>query len=114
MSIFVNEDYSKYKYLVGVSDNYIILSNKKNVSGSWEYPVEYDVIYQYLYPSTYVIEDTKTTTQELTFETIKSSTDFWDRADSIQIFNCSILVIFCALFIINILTRIVKRGGLLG
>lgn len=112
--MFVNEDYNNYKYIVDVSDNYITLSKQSSVNGSWQTPVEYDVIYQYINPSTLVIEDTKTTTSYLEFEKADISNDFWDRADSPTLFGCSVLVIFCACYILNVLTRIVKRGGIFG
>lgn len=112
--MFVNEDYSNYKYLVNVSDNYVTLTNTSSVNGSWQDPQEYDVIYQFLSPSTLVIEDTKTTSSQLQFERVDVSSDFWERADSPMIFSVSVLVLFCVCFICNIFTRIVKRGGIFG
>lgn len=112
--MFVNEDYSNYKYLVSVSDNYVVLTNKSTVNGSWESPKEYDVIYQYINPSTLVIESSRTTSSTLQFSQIDISNDFWDRADSPILFNTSIVVIVCACYILNVLTRIVKRGGIFG
>lgn len=112
--IYVNDNYKNYKYLVEVSDNYVCLSDTRIVSADWQNPVTIDVIYQYLSPSTYVIEGTKTYTSERSFDTIETSQEFWDRSDSSNIFNCGLVMTFFALFIINQLTKIVKRGGLLG
>ena len=112
--IFVNENYDNYKYLVEVGDNYIVLSNSSSVHGSWQDPDTYEVIYQYLTPSTLVIEETRTTTSENYFTRIETSSEFWKRADAPNIFFWGLGITFFALFIINQLTRIVKRGGLLG
>lgn len=112
--IYVNDNYKNYKYLVEVSDNYVCLSDTKSVSADWQNPVTIDVIYQYLSPSTYVIEGTKTYTSERSFDTIKTGQDFWDRSDSPSIFYSGLVMIFFALFIISQLTKIVTRGGLLG
>lgn len=112
--IYLNDNYKNYKYLVEVSDNYICLSDTKNVTADWQNPETIDVLYQFFKPSTYAIETTKTYTSDRSFETIKTSQDFWDRADSPALFSVSILVIAFTLFIINILTRIVRRGGIIG
>lgn len=112
--IFVNEDYDNYKYLVEASDNYVVLSNSSSVHGDWQNPDEINVIYQYIKPSTVVIEGTQTYTTEKYFDRVEISSNFWDRGDSPTIFGYAVLVTFLALYIINILTRIVKRGGLLG
>ena len=112
--IYVNDNYKNYKYLVEVSDNYVCLSDTRIVSADWQNPLTIDVIYQYLTPSTYVIEGTKTYTSEKSFDIIETSQEFWDRADASNIFYSGLVITFFAVFIINQLTRIVKRGGLLG
>lgn len=112
--IFVNEDYDNYKYLVEASDNYVVLSNSSYVEGDWQNPDTIDVIYQYIKPSTMVIETTQTYTTTKSFDRVEISSDFWDRGDSPTIFGYAVLVTFLTLYIINILTRVVKRGGLLG
>lgn len=112
--IFVNEDYNNYKYLVEASDNYVVLSNSSYVEGDWQNPDTIDVIYQYIKPSTLTIEGTQTYTTTKSFDRVEISNDFWDRGDSPTIFGYAVLVTFLALYIINILTKVVKRGGLLG
>lgn len=112
--IFVNEDYDNYKYLVEASDNYVVLTNSSYVEGDWQNPDEIDVIYQYIKPSTMVIEATQTYTTTKSFDRVEISSEFWDRGDSPMIFGYAVLVTFLSLYIINILTRVVKRGGLLG
>ena len=111
--IYLNDNYKNYKYLVEVSDNYICLTDEKNIVADWEHPHSIDVVYQFFKPSTYVVEDVKTYTSDRSFETVKTSQDFWDRGDSPALFSVSVLVIACTLFLINILTKIVKRGGIL-
>lgn len=111
MSLFVNEEFKNYKYLVNVSDNYVILTDSRSVSGSWDNPVEYDVIYQYLTPSILTIETTRTTSSQLNFTQIETSHDFWDRADAPMITISSFIVVFFLLFVINGLTKLVRKGG---
>lgn len=111
--MFVNENYKSYKYLVSVSDNYVVLSNQSSVNGSWQYPETYEVIYQYFKPSTVVIEQTRTSTSSQTFEKLKTSSDFWERADCHQIFSTSMIITFFSIFILNLLTRLIRKGGVL-
>lgn len=114
MAIFVNEDYDNYKYLVEANDNYFVLTNTSSVNGDWQNPDEIDIIYQYISPSVLTVEGTQTYTTVKSFDKVDISSDFWERADSPAIFSVSILVMFCTLWILNILTRIVKRGGIFG
>lgn len=110
--MFVNENYINYKYLVEVNDNYVVLTNKSSISASYDNQKSYDVIYQYLKPSTLTIEQTRTARNDLVFERIDVSTDFWDRADCPEILTASILTMWIFIFILNGLTRIAKKGGI--
>lgn len=110
--MFVNQEYNRYKYLVEVSDNYIVLTDSRAVAGDWQTPVTIDIIYQYIEPSTLVIESERTFTNNRTFTEIEVSNNYWDRADSIKITNGSILMLFMMIFFINGLTRIFKKGGI--
>ena len=108
--MFVNENYDNYKYLVDVSDNYVILTNQSSVYGEWQHPETYDVIYQYFNPSTLVIEETRTTTSSQNFDRIDVTSDFWSRPDSHQIFSTGMIITFFAIFILNLLTRLIRKG----
>lgn len=112
--MFVNEEYSNYKYVVAVSDNYVVLSNKKNISATWDNPSTIDVVYQYFKPSFVSIPGTRSFNTSQTFEQIEVSSNFVDRADFCDIFTCCMLFICVIVFtVINCITKLVHRGGAL-
>lgn len=110
--VFVKEEYANYDNLVEASDNYIVLTNRASVNGSWDDPNEINVIYQYLEPSELVIEDTMTFTSSRSFESIDISNDFYDRADCHEILFSGFLISFLCCFIINGITKFVVKGGI--
>lgn len=109
--LFVNEEYENYKYLVEANDNYIVLTNRSYVAGAYDNQVEYKVIYQYLKPSILTIEDTRVARTEINFDKIETSQNYWDRADCPELICASFTIIWFLLFIINALTRFVRKGG---
>lgn len=109
--MFVNDDYSSYQYLVGISDNYVILAKTSSVTADWQNPKTIDVIYQYLNPSFVTIEDTRTFSSSQTFERIETSQSFFARSDSLDLIKVQVILIFMILFFLNGLTRFVKKGG---
>lgn len=112
--MFVNEDYISYKYVVGVSDNYVVLTNRSSVSGSWDNPQTLDIIYQYLKPSYLTIEGERTFNNSQTFERIDVSSNNIERADFTDIFTSCMLFIAVIVFTcINCVTKLVHRGGAL-
>lgn len=110
--MFVNSDYLDYKYIVEISDNYIILTNQRRTTGTWQEPEEIDVIYQYIKPSILTIEDTITTTSSRTLTEIEVTDEYWNRADACEIGNTTIIIFFTILFFINMITRLFKKGGM--
>lgn len=111
--IYVKEEYKTFKYLVSVSDNYVVLTDRKTVSGTWEEPREYDIIYQYIDSPQTVIESTRTTRDTLTFNEIETSQDLMNTTFWLQLTNTVIIVSFAIAFLINIPTKLFKRGGVL-
>lgn len=109
--MFVNSDFLNYDNIVEVGDNYVCLAKTSSVSADWQNPRTIDVIYQYFTPSILTIETTKTFNSSQIFESIETSDDFFDRPDCPQIICCELAVIFFVLFILNGLTRFVKKGG---
>lgn len=109
--MFIDENYKNYKYVVGVSDNYVVLSKTPSVTADWQSPKTIDVIYQYLNPSFLVIEDTRTFSSSQSFDSVDSSQSFFSRADCNSIILSQFLVIFFVIFVLNGLTRFVKKGG---
>ena len=109
--MFVNENYSNYKYLVSVADNYVVLSKTSSVTADWQNPKTIDIIYQYINPSFLVIEDTRSFSSSQTFERIETSHSFFARADSLDLIKVQVILIFMILFFLNGITRFVKKGG---
>lgn len=110
--IFVNEGYESYDNLVEIGDNYVVLSNRGSVNGTWQEPDEINVIYQYFKPSTQTIRTTRTFTDSRSFESIDITDDFYYRGDCCEIMTIGIIMTFFFIFILNGLTRIGKKGGI--
>ena len=109
--MYVPEDYANYKYLVSYSDNFVVLTNTRTVSASWDNPRTIDTIVQYHFPSIFTLESTATVTSNRTYEQVEISDSFYSRADCPQLICAIFILIFFLLFIINGLTRFVRRGG---
>lgn len=110
--IFVNEDYSNFKYLVSASDNYFILTNQRSATGTWQEPETIDIIYQYIKPSIYTIESTKSITDTRTFQQVEITSNIENRADFNDILNSYFIILFFFLFLLNGFTRFAKKGGI--
>ena len=112
--MFVNDDYLSYKYVVSVSDNYIVLTNRSSVSADWQSPQTVDIIYQYLKPSFLTIEGERTFNTSQTFERVDVTSNDFYRADYCDILTSAMLFILVIVFtVINAITRLVKKGGLI-
>lgn len=110
--MFINENYKNYKYVAGISDNYLILSKQSSVIASWDNPKTIDVVYQYLNPSFLTVEATRTFNTNTYFSEVdESSQSFFARADCNYIIQSQFLIIFFVVFVLNGLTRFVKKGG---
>ena len=109
--MFVNEDYEDYNYLVSASDNYVILTNRSSVNASWDNPKSIPIIYQYLNPSFVTIEGSRSYTNNTYFNQVETSQSFYSRADCCNILIVQFIIIFFLIFILNGLTRFVKKGG---
>lgn len=109
--MFVNTNYLDYEYIVEASDNYICLAKRSSVSANWQNPTTIDVIYQYISPSIMTVEAERTFTNSQEFSLVEVSDNFFKRADCPQLIICELAVIFFILFILNALTRFVRKGG---
>lgn len=109
--MYLNENYKNYKYVVGISDNYLILSKRSSVIASWDNPQTIDVIYQYLNPSFLTVEATRQFTTTTYFSEVDTSQNFFARADSLDLIKVQMIIIFFVIFVLNGLTRFVKKGG---
>lgn len=109
--MFVNEEYSNYKYVVGISDNYLILAKQREVNASWDNPKTIDVVYQYLNPSFLSVPATRTFSSATSFSEIETSQSFFARSDSLDLIKVQVILIFMILFFLNGLTKFVHKGG---
>lgn len=110
--MFIKENYKSYKYVVDISDNYLVLAKQSSVNASWDNPRSIDVVYQYLNPSFLTVEATRTFTSNTVFSEVdETSQSFFARADCNDIISSQFLVIFFVVFVLNALTRFVKKGG---
>lgn len=110
--IYVKDGYNNYKYLVDVSDNYVCLTNQRTVDGTWENPREIDVIYQYINSPYTVIETTRDYNYSTTFEQIDISHNIFDSPAYPQYTTNVLIVVLFILYIINPITKLVKKGGI--
>ena len=114
--VYIDENYDNYKYLVEASDNYLVLTNQRTAgyTDSYEYE-EIDIIYQYLNPSTMVIEDTRNVRGYTEYKQVNDITsEFWERPDISNISIVVALIVILVCFIINGVTKFCLRGGLFG
>lgn len=113
--VYVNEDIQNYKYLVSVSDNYIILSKDSFANGDYMSPDTIDVVYQFFEPNFQTIKTTLSISRQQDFPNISSqfTTDLGATSNYPNLIICSLLVVFVLMFIFNGLTRIVKKSGII-
>lgn len=111
--MFVNEDYEDYKYVVGISDNYLILAKQSHVNADWNNQQTIDVIYQFLSPSFLTVEATRTFSTSTYFSEVDTSQSFFARSDSLDLIKVQVILIFMILFFINGLTKFVHKGGVI-
>lgn len=107
--IYVPQEYKDYKYLVSVSDNYVILTNQARANDE-----EIDIIYQYIDNPLTTIESTRTygAWQTTTFERIETSQNLKDTPIWLDITRTVIIFAFAICYLVNIPTKIVKKGGI--
>lgn len=110
--MYVPENYENYKYVVSYHDNYVVLTNRRSVTASWDNVQNVPVIYQYFVPSIYTFPSVSSFSSSRTFEEIEVSSDYYDRADCPQLTTCILGIIFFVLFILNGITKFVKKGGI--
>lgn len=110
--MYVDSNHLDYCYLVELSDNYVVLTNRRNVSASFDNPTEYPIVYQYISPSIYCVESTRITRSNITFTQIDVDDDFYLRGDCLNIVIAQFYVLFFVVFLINAMTRLFKKGGI--
>lgn len=110
--MYVDEDYLSYRYVVSYSDNFVVLSNSSSVNASWDSPRTIDTVIQYIKPSSLSIPSEQTFTSSRTFSRIDVNSDLESRADYPEIMTATFCIGFFVVFLINGLTKLVKKGGI--
>lgn len=113
---YLPSEYSDYKYLVSLSDNYVILSTSKAIYGESGDSDTVPCIYQYFTPSIYTIESSFTSEESFSFSDISSdvSSSIFNRADFPIIFICNFIICLIFVWVINQLSKLVYKGGIFG
>lgn len=110
--MYVDEDYLSYRYVVSYSDNFVVLSNSSSVTASWDNPKTINTVIQYLKPSSFFIPSEQTFTNSRTFSRIDVDCDLESRADYPEIMIATFCIGFFIVFLLNGLTKLVKKGGI--
>lgn len=110
-TIYIGDIPESYHYAV-FSNDYITLYNRSNLSnGTYNY-------YRIYYNSPYFIYSEGDTTFSSYNSTIATdvpvSNSWWYRHDLCGILTCTIIIALFFLFLFNIFTSIVRKGGVLG
>lgn len=113
MNFYSTQEYLSYNHLVEAHDNYIILSSANRINGSSGDPDSVPAIYSYLNPHV-EIPFTYSSEESFSFPLVSLSSDLQDSSMFPSIFICSFILIFVFVFIINQLTKLVKKGGIFG
>ena len=113
--MYIDSNYNEFTNLVELHDNYAILSDKTKIRGYSGDADTVSVVYNYYNPS-FTVPATYTSEQSFNFIDYSDylTNDFEDRGDFPIIFLCGFTLIFMLIFIINCLTKLVKRGGVFG
>lgn len=113
--IYCPTDYLNYKYLVEVSDNYIVLSRDSFVNGDYMNPDSIDVVYVFNTPSFSTIESSISFTSYRSFTNISSdlTDNYYYCSDFPITLFVSLFLCFLFAIIINGFTRIVRPHGVL-
>lgn len=137
--IFIDQNIpSDYRYIVDLQSNYIVLYNHSSIS-SINSPISVYIQFftpsQYVYIPNYYLTNSSLILTELTttYDLVDSSStdieyttrlsqldndyissDIFDRSDFPQIFICGFIILFLFAFILNNLSKLVKKGGIFG
>lgn len=112
--MYINENYSNYKYLVECHDNFVVLSTSSSISGTSGDTDSVPAIANYF--NGYVLPFTFYSNNTFRFTNIQDSLshNLEDRSDFPLIYICGFFTIFVLVFIINQFTKFVKKGGVFG
>lgn len=109
--IYIGKDIpSDYKY-AQFSGDYITLYNQPNARN--ETLTYYRIYFKYSY-DTFVTGSQSFGNYETTFTEVQTSQEFFDRPDSYKIIFNWFIIVFCCIWLFNIVTSSINKGGVLG
>lgn len=111
--IYKNKDIpDDYKFIGNISDYYYDLYDKSNIQGS---AGNYFRVFYGLDPDYFEFRSYSNNSYYATsFQEVETTSSFLARPDNYKIITCGFCIIFLIIFLINIMTSIIKKGGLLG
>lgn len=94
------------------SNGYITLYNQPSAQNE---TIQYYRIY-YGYSDGLVTTGTSTfgSYSRTYFENIPTSREVFDRPDFVNILTCVFLMLFCGIWLLNVMTSLVRKGGVFG
>lgn len=102
---------SDYRYAI-FSGDYITLFNKPSARG--ETLSFYRIYYKYSY-DTYITGSQTFSNYDTTYFTeVQTSNQFFDRPDSYKIVFNWFIIVFCCIWLFNLITSVIHKGGVLG
>lgn len=110
--IFLGSDIPNgYEYAV-YSNNYITLYNQPSAQG--ETLTYYRIYFPYSYDLVSSGQTNFSSYSRTYFEHVQTSRNFLDRPDSYKIVTIIFILVFFGIWLLNIITSLIRKGGVLG
>lgn len=111
--LFVPEEIpEEYCFIGNITSSYFDLYDRSNIQGTSG--VYYRVYYS-LEPSYWqAFEYSNSSYYTTSYQEIERTDSFLARPDNYKIVTCGFCIIFLFIFLINIVTTLIKKGGILG
>lgn len=111
--MYLDKEFSKYKYIVQYSDNYILLYDKSYVIADYDEPTTIKCLVKYINDDELYFYTTKTFYQDFDFQVLENiNNDLIFTNTGFQAGILAFIFIILLLKLINIPTRTIKRGGI--
>lgn len=109
--LYISDIPSEYHYAV-FSNDYVTLYNQPSAANE---TLDYYRIYYKVSPGTYITGTQYFNSYNTTyFVDYPVSNSVWDRPDLDKILLCVLILAVFGVFLINLVTSIIKKGGILG
>lgn len=109
--IYVNSDIpSSYKYAVFSGDYVTLYAQPSARNETIDF---YRIYFKYSY-DTYISGQQTFGNNTTTFTEVETSSNFLDRPDSYKMVTIIFVLVFFAIWLLNMFTSMIRKGGLLG